>query len=336
VQSAKLFYAPTSGGTDSPAWSPNGHALAFGFNTPHGLGIGLTSRTGRLIAAMPLEHLPAPADLAWSPDGTQIAYLCLDGSLLTTPSSSPHVPPNQFYNVCLLDVLTGAHRVLAASTLDEGIQCCASPGRVSWSPRGDVIAVGGERDIAPGDCINFGCGQPDIALVDVATGTMSALDGTDNYGEPAFSPNGSEIAATNFETRGGVYIMSTSGSDIRRIVPPSDGGAEPTWSPDGKELAFEGANEDLFTVEKDGGKPEQATDMVAGAPSWVGPLTLCTVPKLKGQTVASAKRLVALAGCALGKVAGPKKNRNKLHVVNQKPNAHTNVATGTKVNIQIR
>jgi hypothetical protein len=37
-----------------------------------------------------------------------------------------------------------------------------------------------------------------------------------------------------------------------------------------------------------------------------------------------------------GMVTGPKKNRNKLHVVNPKPNAHTNVATGTKVNSQIR
>jgi hypothetical protein len=38
----------------------------------------------------------------------------------------------------------------------------------------------------------------------------------------------------------------------------------------------------------------------------------------------------------VGKVTGPKQKRSKLHVVNQKPAANTDVATGTKVNIQIR
>jgi hypothetical protein len=33
---------------------------------------------------------------------------------------------------------------------------------------------------------------------------------------------------------------------------------------------------------------------------------------------------------------GPKVNRNSLHVVKQKPSAHTNLVVGTKVNIQIR
>jgi hypothetical protein len=62
-----------------------------------------------------------------------------------------------------------------------------------------------------------------------------------------------------------------------------------------------------------------ATDAVAAAPSWVGAVTLCTVPKLIGQTLAAAKRLVALAGCALGDVTGPKANRNSLHVVKREP-----------------
>jgi dipeptidyl aminopeptidase/acylaminoacyl peptidase len=336
VHSTRLLYAPRAGGTDAPAWSPNGETLAFGVNTPHGLGIGLVDREGSLVAANQLPHLPGPADVAWSPNGKEIAYLCLDGPLLTTPSASPFVPPNQFFNVCVLDVVTGAHRLLAASTLAEGISCCASPGRISWSRTDDVIAVGGERDIAPGNCINFGCGQPDIALIDVADGKIAALDGTDNYGEPAFSPDGREIAATNFATRGGVYIMSASGAHARRIVPPSDRGAEPNWSPNGKELVFETSTGDLATVDTDGGNLKPATRILSGAPSWVGPLTRCTVPKLKGQTLAAAKRLVALAGCVFGKVTGPKSNRSKRHVVNQKPAANHNVATGTKVDVQLR
>jgi beta-lactam-binding protein with PASTA domain len=88
-----------------------------------------------------------------------------------------------------------------------------------------------------------------------------------------------------------------------------------------------------------GGGLTKATDEAsanAASPAWVQPLTVCTVPKLKGQTLTASKRLVALAGCVFGTVTGPKKNRNKLHVVNQKPAANHNVATGTKVNVQLR
>ena len=101
-------------------------------------------------------------------------------------------------------------------------------------------------------------------------------------------------------------------------------------------LAFQGSDGDLFTADSHGGDLKQTTDAVAGDPSWVGPITRCTVPKLKGQTLAAAKRMVALAGCAVGKITGPKKNRSKLHVVSQKPAPNKDVDIGTKVNIQIR
>jgi dipeptidyl aminopeptidase/acylaminoacyl peptidase len=336
VTSARPFYTPATGtGTSFPTWSPDGQTLAFGVNTPHGIGIGLANRSGVLVAEVLLPHLVGPPSIAWSPDGTQIAYLCLDPPILTTPSPSPYVQRNRFYNVCALDVVTGASRVLARSTLSEGISAVAAD-RMSWSPSGDVIAVTAERDIADGNCEGFACGQPNIGLVDVSSGTIQALGGTDNFDEPVFSPKEDEIAASNLHTRGGVYIMSANGEDIREIVPASDGGAEPNWSPDGKELVFQAASGYLATVVVAQGTPKQATDGVAGAPSWVGPVTLCTVPKLIGQTLAAAKRLVALAGCVLGDVTGPKVNRNSLHVVKQEPSAHTNVAVGTKVNIRIR
>jgi PASTA domain len=340
VHSSRLFYAPAAGGTDFPSWSPNGQTLAAGVNTPHGLGIVLVDRgSGKVIDAVSLPYLIGPADLDWSPNGKEIAYLCLNPPVLTTPSASQFVPANRYFNVCVLDVITGASQVVAHSTLDEGLPVTggiiSSASRISWSPTSDEIAIEGERDIAPGDCVGVACGQPDIAIVDVATGAMAALAGSDDFGDPAYSPNGGEIAFTTLP-KGGVDVMSASGGHVRQVVSPADGGSEPNWSPNGKELAFQGSGGDLSTVDVNGGDPKEATDAVAGDPSWVGPITRCTVPKLKGQTLAAAKRLVGLAGCVVGKVTGPKQKRSKLHVVNQKPAANTDVATGTKVNIQIR
>ena len=60
------------------------------------------------------------------------------------------------------------------------------------------------------------------------------------------------------------------------------------------------------------------------------------MPKLKGQTFAKAKKLIMLAGCALGNVTGPKKNSGARQVVNQNPRANKDVPTGTKINVQIR
>jgi hypothetical protein len=340
VHSSRLFYAPAAGGTDFPSWSPNGQTLAAGVNTPHSLGIVVVDRgSGKVIDAVSLPDLIGPADLDWSPDGKEIAYLCLNPPILTTPSASQFVPANRYFNVCVLDVVTGSTRVVARSTLDEGLPVTggiiSSASRISWSPTGDVIAIAGERDIAAGDCVGVACGQPNIALVDVATGAMAALAGSDDFADPAYSPNGAEIAVTTLP-KGGVDVMSASGAHVRQVVSPSDGGSEPNWSPNGKELAFQGSSGDLSTVDVNGDDLKEATDAVAGDPSWVGPITRCTVPKLKGQSLTAAKRLVALAGCVVGKVTGPKRNRNKLHVVSQKPAANTDVATGTKVNIQIR
>ena len=70
-------------------------------------------------------------------------------------------------------------------------------------------------------------------------------------------------------------------------------------------------------------------------PASVG-ATSCTVPKLKGQTLAKAKTLIKRAGCALGKVSGPSRNREHRHVVSQKPAARQTVSAGTKVNVQVR
>jgi len=71
-------------------------------------------------------------------------------------------------------------------------------------------------------------------------------------------------------------------------------------------------------------------------PAWTGVLSTCTVPKLKGETFTKAKSLLKKAGCTLGKVHGPTKNRNPRIVKAQSVAAKTNVASGTPIDIKIK
>jgi hypothetical protein len=62
----------------------------------------------------------------------------------------------------------------------------------------------------------------------------------------------------------------------------------------------------------------------------------CTVPKLKDQMLSKAKLLIKRAGCVVGRISGPTKNREHRRVISQTPGANRHVPTGTKVNVQLR
>ena len=51
---------------------------------------------------------------------------------------------------------------------------------------------------------------------------------------PAFSPDGEQIAFRSEREKGGLFVMGATGESVRRI---SDFGFDPSWSPDGRELA---------------------------------------------------------------------------------------------------
>ena len=52
--------------------------------------------------------------------------------------------------------------------------------------------------------------------------------------EPAFSPDGERIAFRSERDGGGVFVIGATGESVKRLT---DSGNNPTWSPDGRELA---------------------------------------------------------------------------------------------------
>ncbi len=62
---------------------------------------------------------------------------------------------------------------------------------------------------------------------------LTGDSGTDDR-QPAFSPDGERIAFRSERDGGGIFVMGSTGESVKRLT---DFGFNPTWSPDGKEIA---------------------------------------------------------------------------------------------------
>lgn len=76
---------------------------------------------------------------------------------------------------------------------------------------------------------------------------------------PAISPDGSTIA---FNYKGDIYLVSSEGGRARALTTHADHDFMPTWSPDGKTIAFASnrhGNYDVFTMPSQGGVAKRLT-----------------------------------------------------------------------------
>lgn len=95
----------------------------------------------------------------------------------------------------------------------------------SLSPDGNVLIYAGRQS-----------GNWDIYSQRVAGNNPRNLteDSQSDDTQPAFSPDGNQIAFRSERDRGGIFVMGTSGEPAQRLT---DFGYFPAWSPDGREVA---------------------------------------------------------------------------------------------------
>ena len=109
------------------------------------------------------------------------------------------------------------------------------------------------------------------------TGLTRLTDNQSYDGEPAWSPDGQRIAfisSRDFDPIGTavrgrmLYVMDADGSNARRLTPLTNSARSPTWSPDGKRIAYD--NGDIWAVAVDGGDPQLlfSTPGVDMQPTW--------------------------------------------------------------------
>ncbi|MES1246328.1 MAG: hypothetical protein ABUS54_01490 [Actinomycetota bacterium] len=160
----------------------------------------------------------------------------------------------------MVDRLTGrGPRLLAVALAAVGLAFASTAG-----------AAGQPQWIVFTGSPHGGFGAEQIFRISVSgTGLKQLTSGKAPSSAPAFSPDGTSIVFARLG--GGIYRMRVDGTGLRRLTTNGRDGY-PTWSPDGRQIAFirpVGAGWKVFVMSASGGGARRLPQAPAsGRPSW--------------------------------------------------------------------
>jgi Tol biopolymer transport system component len=222
------------------ALSPDGRTLLValaeqnGSGPPHLVSIDVPSGTS---SELDLGPDPAPRDLAWSPDGSTVAFV---GNGLWTMAGDG----------------TNLQLVATAGAVDQ-----RTP---SWSPDGTVLAFIARPALGARHQLFTVSASGDIAM-------LSSLQGSEDDLAflPRWAPDGRSIAfeSSIFNSQMQAFVATTDG-DVQTIDDRTDGTWDPRWTPDGSAIVYSAKIGDeqyqIFRTELDGTPPVPLGPVFAG------------------------------------------------------------------------
>ena len=273
---------------DGQVWSPSGDRLAY-VKDIEGRGPQIHVMwlaSGRSGALTNLRH--APANLAWSPDGKQMAFTMFvprEASPLATPPEKPKdaewAPPVTVIesvqyrgdgagyldtgdtHIFVLSADGGTPRQVTSGEYNHG-------GRIAWTPDSKSIVFSANRQE---DWI-FDPMESELWSVDIASGELTQL--TDRDGPdfaPAISPDGSKIAYIGFDDKKMGYhsrqvlIMDRRSGSVQVLAQDLDREIDDVqWAGNSKNLyiLYDDQGDKVIASLSLGGKITRITDDVGG------------------------------------------------------------------------
>ena len=207
------FPQTTPTGGESPRVSPDGSHVLFGARYAGASRLFIMRADGsgvRQVTPDTLEVFPGH----WSPDGRRIVFQVLG--------------PGMVNGILVQDVVEGSSpRVIDVA---KGNQ---SP---SWSPDGRKIlfSSGTWPNLRLSVMNPDGTGKEVLAAGACPDGLQACA-----YGDPAWSPDGRQIAFVLYAQPGPrIYLMNADGTGARALS-RGPGDERPAWSPDGRRVAFQ-------------------------------------------------------------------------------------------------
>ncbi len=206
----------------SPRWSPDAKQIAFLRDTGGNerFDIWLVDRDGETERNVTNQPDVMHRDIAWSPDGTRIAYVAnADGKA---------------FAVHVMDVATGKKRALDDGRFDDE--------RPRWSPDGKRLMFTSRREAVRTNS--------DLYVISAEGGTPTKLETRDVDGESLegdWSADGTRIAfTTNVRRRYETAVATIEGDKVTRVEPLTRSifdETKPAWRPDGRAVLYQ-HNED--------------------------------------------------------------------------------------------
>jgi TolB protein len=121
-------------------------------------------------------------------------------------------------------------------------------------------------------------GNPQIYLLDMTTKSARRLTNLNWCDSPAWSPTGEWIAfagRANRRDKMDIFLVDVTGAQIRQLTHGEGSNEDPTWSPDGRLLAFSSTRDgrpQIFVMDADGSAPRRVADVpgASSTPHWSG------------------------------------------------------------------
>jgi Tol biopolymer transport system component len=195
---------PGTGSMYSPHWAPDGERFAAVDLGSSGQAYSFT-RDGSDRARLPADGLDTTP--AWSPDGRRIAVVGEDVRIRLRP--------------------------LAAGLRETALPLDGN--EPDWSPDGTRLAF---QSNTGSDVLRIYVVRADGTGLRALT-TAKGKDIGDGASEAAWAPDGRSIAFTSdLDGDEDIYVIRPDGSGLRKITHNTLDDMGPTWSPDGRRLAF--------------------------------------------------------------------------------------------------